>query len=102
MTHTPYRRCAACGTRRPQGELLRLFRASDGAVALTVGRRTGRGVYCCPHEACRSKTLGKSLYAKKLGAAKVVDEKLLRGQMQNLAAELEQRNGAVRHGENHR
>jgi predicted RNA-binding protein YlxR (DUF448 family) len=41
----PVRRCAGCGRRAPQRELIR-FAARDGA--LVAGRREpGRGVYTC-------------------------------------------------------
>ena len=44
------RACAACRTRRPQSELLRVARSPEGAVVF--GGRAGRGAYVCPDPMC--------------------------------------------------
>ncbi|MBX3023386.1 YlxR family protein [bacterium] len=44
--HVPIRTCMGCGAAAPQGGLLRVVRAADGALALDVSRRAGgRGGY---------------------------------------------------------
>jgi predicted RNA-binding protein YlxR (DUF448 family) len=43
--------CIGCRERRPQDDLLRLIRATDGT--LEIGRRLpGRGAWVCPDAAC--------------------------------------------------
>lgn len=45
-----YRMCIACRTSFPKDELLRLYRAEDGAVK--IGNGIGKGVYVCRTEQC--------------------------------------------------
>lgn len=47
----PLRTCVGCRGKRPQGEMLRLSRSSDGAVSLGAGA-PGRGAYLCRDAAC--------------------------------------------------
>jgi len=85
----PYRQCVACRTRRPQAEMLRLWRAPDGRVSLSHEPRTGRGAYCCPLEACMRKAVQKKLYQRSLRAtATVADPEELLRQMATAAARL--------------
>lgn len=49
----PLRHCKGCNAERPKGELLRVVRTPDGAVALDfTGRVSGRGVYICRDASC--------------------------------------------------
>jgi predicted RNA-binding protein YlxR (DUF448 family) len=58
------RRCAGCGRRAPQRELLR-FTARDGV--LVAGRdEPGRGVYTCRSLACFERASGRGLFARVL------------------------------------
>jgi predicted RNA-binding protein YlxR (DUF448 family) len=51
--HIPLRRCLACGTQRPQGELIRLVRKPEGQVSVNVSRNiSGRGAYLCYSKTC--------------------------------------------------
>ena len=58
------RRCAGCGGRAPQAELLR-FAATDGV--LVAGRREpGRGVYTCRSVACFDRAAERGMFARVL------------------------------------
>jgi len=58
------RRCAGCGRRAPQRELLR-FAARDGA--LVAGRNEpGRGAYTCRRVACFDRAAGRGMFARVL------------------------------------
>ena len=60
----PLRRCAGCGRRAPQGELLR-FAASDGV--LVAGRtKPGRGAYTCRSLACFERAVARGMFARVL------------------------------------
>ena len=98
------RRCVACGTRRPQADLLRLFRTGDGTLALTADpHREGRGAYCCPTRACGERTIDKRLFGRTLRAnAKVDDREALLTAMAARAANLQTANGVWTDGENNR
>jgi predicted RNA-binding protein YlxR (DUF448 family) len=58
------RRCAGCGRRAPQAELLR-FAARAGV--LVAGRREpGRGVYTCRSLACFERAAERGMFARVL------------------------------------
>jgi predicted RNA-binding protein YlxR (DUF448 family) len=58
------RRCAGCGRRAPQAELLR-FAARDGV--LVAGRNEpGRGAYTCFSLACFERAAGRGGFARVL------------------------------------
>jgi uncharacterized protein len=58
------RRCAGCGRRAPQRELLR-FAARDGA--LVAGRNEpGRGAYTCRSLACFDRAADRGMFARVL------------------------------------
>ena len=58
------RRCAGCGRRAPQRELVR-FAARDGV--LVAGRREpGRGVYTCRDLACFERAAERGMFARAL------------------------------------
>jgi predicted RNA-binding protein YlxR (DUF448 family) len=68
------RRCVACGARRPQTELVRLERRTNGALAVTgEARRSGRGAYCCPTDECLRRMTARRLWSRSLKAATVVE-----------------------------
>jgi len=72
----PLRRCAGCGLRAPQAELLR-FAARDGV--LVGGRREpGRGVYTCRNLACFEGAAGRGMFARVLRQQVRVGPELLR------------------------
>ncbi len=47
----PLRTCVGCRTKRPQQELIRISRASDGAVSIGAAE-PGRGAYVCRRQDC--------------------------------------------------
>ena len=58
------RRCAGCGRRAPQADLLR-FTAREGA--LVAGRyEPGRGVYTCRNVACFERANERGMFARVL------------------------------------
>ncbi len=60
----PTRRCAGCGRRAPQGELLR-FAVRDGR--LVHGRtEPGRGAYTCRRVDCFERAAGRGGFARVL------------------------------------
>ena len=46
----PERTCVGCRTKRPQQELIRIGRRSDGSVS--IGAVSGRGAYVCREKDC--------------------------------------------------
>ena len=58
MSHVPTRTCLGCRQRRRKGDLVRLVRASDGAVVVDGGgSRPGRGAYVCAVLDCVQRAL---------------------------------------------
>jgi len=55
--------CIGCRSRRPQDELLRLIRRSDGT--LEIGRTLpGRGAWLCPDVACINQAERKRAFGR--------------------------------------
>ena len=72
----PVRRCAGCGRRAPQGELVR-FAARDGE--LVPGREVpGRGVYTCRRLVCFERAQAHRAFARSLRQTVRVDPNLTR------------------------
>jgi uncharacterized protein len=72
----PVRRCAGCGRRAPQRELLR-FAAAGGR--LVAGRTApGRGVYTCRRLGCFERARAQRGFARVLRTAVEVDPALAR------------------------
>ena len=75
MAH-PVRRCAGCGRRAPQRELVR-FGALDGE--LVAGRSVpGRGAYTCPRLVCFERASAHRGFARVLRQTVRVDPTLAR------------------------
>ena len=73
---SPIRRCAGCGRRAPQRELLR-FAARDGE--LVPGRREpGRGAYTCRDASCFERALERRGFAHALRTNVHIDPALAR------------------------
>ena len=54
----PERRCVGCNESKPKKELIRVVRTPDGEILLdATGKRSGRGAYVCPNDACLSKAI---------------------------------------------
>ena len=87
--HVPLRRCVACGTQRPQRELVRIVRTALGQVAVDPGRKArGRGAYLCESPNCWERSLkGNRLDHALRGRIAPEDRRLL----QEVAEEMAQR-----------
>ena len=51
MSAGPVRTCVGCRSKRPQREMIRIGRSSDGAVSIGAGA-PGRGAYLCRERDC--------------------------------------------------
>jgi predicted RNA-binding protein YlxR (DUF448 family) len=61
------RKCVGCGEERPKAELLRVVRASDGAVSIDAsGKAQGRGAYVCADFECVRRAMKKNAFARAL------------------------------------
>ena len=63
----PLRMCLGCQEMKPKREMMRVVRTPDSTLVLDpTGKRSGRGAYVCPTEACfkaaiKGKRLEKAL-----------------------------------------
>jgi predicted RNA-binding protein YlxR (DUF448 family) len=75
VSRNPERRCAGCGRKAPQRELLR-FAAEAGR--LVPGRdRPGRGVYTCRRLACFERAADRRAFNRVLRQTVTVDPALV-------------------------
>lgn len=52
----PQRMCVGCQEMKNKKELLRIVRTPEGEIVIdTTGKKSGRGAYVCPNEACLNK-----------------------------------------------
>lgn len=51
MDAGPFRTCVGCRSKRPQRDLIRVGRSSDGTLS-TTARAAGRGAYLCREASC--------------------------------------------------
>jgi len=79
VTVEPTRRCAGCGRRRPQRELVRFTARAGELVAAPAGRGTaGRGAYTCRRLACFERAVAGRGFARALRTEVRVDPGLAR------------------------
>lgn len=71
----PVRRCAGCGRRAPQRELIR-FAARDGVLAAGC-TLPGRGVYTCRRRACFDRAVASRAFARTLRRTVQIDPQLV-------------------------
>ena len=75
----PMRMCVGCREMKPKKELLRVVRSPEGEVSIDPGgKKSGRGAYVCPNEAC----------LKKAGKQKALDRALERSISQEILEQL--------------
>ena len=54
----PMRMCVGCRQMKPKKELLRVVRSPEGEVSLDpIGKKPGRGAYCCYSADCLKRAL---------------------------------------------
>ena len=69
---SPMRTCLGCRRSRPQAELLRIVRTSDGGVEADLADvRGGRGAYLCRREACLSECVRRGRWPQAFRAPAV-------------------------------
>jgi len=67
MNHIPVRNCAACRSKLPKAELIRIVRSPDGRVFHdTKGKADGRGLYWCGRKKCLDKIRKKGIISRML------------------------------------
>ena len=63
----PLRSCVGCREKKPKRELVRIVRTPEGEGLLDLtGKKSGRGVYICPREACFKQALKAKQLEKNL------------------------------------
>ena len=63
----PQRMCVGCQTMKSKKELLRVVRTPDGEILLdSTGKKSGRGAYVCPSDACLTKAVKEKRLDKAL------------------------------------
>ncbi len=72
----PLRRCAGCGRRAPQRELLRF--AARGGVLVAGRTEPGRGAYTCSSLACFDRAADRGAFARVLRQSVQVEPELRR------------------------
>jgi predicted RNA-binding protein YlxR (DUF448 family) len=72
----PVRRCAGCGRRAPQRELIRF--AARGGVLVADRTAPGRGVYTCRHRACFDRAVASRSFARVLRRPIQIEPELVR------------------------
>jgi uncharacterized protein len=73
----PVRRCAGCGRRSPQGELIR-FVTVDGELVRGPRAAPGRGAYTCRRLSCFERATAQRGFARTLQTPVRVDPALAR------------------------
>ena len=54
----PMRMCVGCREMKPKKELLRVVRSPEGEVSIDPGgKKSGRGAYVCPEDACLNRAV---------------------------------------------
>ncbi len=81
---TPTRMCVGCQQMKEKRALTRIVRTPEGEVVIDkTGKKSGRGAYVCPEEAC----INKAYKEKRLDRA--LDKKIDAEIYQNLLAGLD-------------
>ncbi|OPX86224.1 MAG: hypothetical protein A4E53_03134 [Pelotomaculum sp. PtaB.Bin104] len=74
----PQRMCVGCQEMKPKKELIRVVRTPEETIEIDpTGKRSGRGAYICPDEACFLKALKAKRFEKALKcpiSSEIIDE----------------------------
>lgn len=63
----PQRMCVGCQAMKSKKELLRVVRTPEGEILLDgTGKKSGRGAYVCPSDACLTKAVKEKRLDKAL------------------------------------
>lgn len=63
----PMRMCVGCREMKPKRELIRVVRSPQGEVSMDpVGKKPGRGAYCCYHPACLRRAIKQGHLSRQL------------------------------------
>jgi len=74
--HIPQRTCVSCRRISPKRALVRIVRLPAGGVEVDpTGKRSGRGAYLCPDEACWEAALEKRGLDRALEVALSLEER---------------------------
>ncbi len=64
----PMRQCLGCREMKPKADLIRVVRSPEGEISLdTRGKKSGRGAYVCPNEACYRQAVKSKAIERALG-----------------------------------
>ena len=65
----PSRMCVGCREMKPKRDLLRVVRSPEGEITLDLtGKKSGRGAYVCPSEACFARAVKQKQLERQLEA----------------------------------
>jgi predicted RNA-binding protein YlxR (DUF448 family) len=79
------RQCLGCREMKPKNELIRVVRGKEGDISLDMrGKKSGRGAYVCPLEACFNKAKKSRAFERAL-SVDIPDEvyEQLRSELKN-------------------
>jgi predicted RNA-binding protein YlxR (DUF448 family) len=85
MKRVPMRQCLGCREMKPKNELIRVVRGKEGDISLDMrGKKSGRGAYVCPLEACFNKAKKSRAFERAL-SVDIPDEvyEQLRSELKN-------------------
>ncbi|NLM61404.1 MAG: YlxR family protein [Clostridiales bacterium] len=85
MKRVPMRQCLGCREMKPKNELIRVVRGKEGDISLDLrGKKSGRGAYICPLEACFNKAKKSRAFERAL-SVEIPDEvyEQLRSELKN-------------------
>ena len=64
----PMRQCTGCREMKPKKELIRVVKSPEGEISVDFkGKKSGRGAYICPDEACLKKSIKSKALERTLG-----------------------------------
>ncbi|MGI6552148.1 MAG: YlxR family protein [Clostridia bacterium] len=83
MRKIPLRMCLGCRERKNKREMIRIVRTPEGKVLVDpTGKKSGRGAYLCPEQACLEKVV------KNNGLEKALEIKIDRQIIEELREQL--------------
>lgn len=74
MKKVPMRRCVGCMESKPQSQLIRIVRTTEGMIIDLEEKSPGRGCYLCRNQGCLEKALKKNGFARSFKSSVNKDE----------------------------